>query len=88
MQSFVALVMKTKFPIIILMVSLVEPVFAHGGGLDKCGGHKDRKQGDYHVHDQARYCSCNPRSEDCSAKEERERKPGQSNEPIPSRPKQ
>jgi len=81
--------MKVKFLIIILlMMFLAGPVFAHGGGLDKCGGHKDRKQGGYHVHDQARYCSCNPRSENCSVKGERERKPEQSNEPIPSRPKQ
>jgi hypothetical protein len=80
--------MKVKFLIIILMMILAGPVFAHGGGLDKCGGHKDRKQDDYHVHDQTKYCLCNPQSENCSAKGGRERKPEHSNEPIPSRPKQ
>ena len=26
------------------------PVTAHGGGLDSIGGHRDTKNGDYHVH--------------------------------------
>ncbi|HSW51918.1 MAG TPA: YHYH domain-containing protein [Sulfuricaulis sp.] len=81
--------MKAKFLIIfLLMMFLAGPVFAHGGGLDKCGGHKDRKQGDYHVHDQARYCSCNPRSENCSAKEGGERKPEQKDKSDPQPSKQ
>jgi len=63
------------------MMLFAGPVFAHGGGLDKCGGHKDKKQGGYHVHDQARYCSCNPQSESCSAKGDRERKLEQGNKP-------
>jgi hypothetical protein len=69
--------MKVKFLIFILMMFLAGPVFAHGGGLDKCGGHKDRKQGGYHVHDQTKYCSCYPQSENCTAKDDRESKPEQ-----------
>jgi hypothetical protein len=80
--------MKAKFLIFILMMFLAGPVFAHGGGLDKCGGHKDRKQGGYHVHDQARYCSCNPRSDNCSVKGERERKPEQKDKSGPLSSKQ
>ena len=30
-------------------------VVNHGGGLDKCGGHNDRKRGGYHYH-QGPYC--------------------------------
>lgn len=74
--------MKAKFWIFVLMALLAGPVFAHGGGLDKCGGHRDRKQGGYHVHDQIKYCSCNPQSENCSAKGERERDPEQGNKPV------
>ena len=75
--------MKMHFWIFILMMFFAGPVFAHGGGLDKCGGHKDRKQGGYHVHDQAKYCSCNPQSESCSAKGDRERKPEQKDKSGP-----
>ncbi len=42
--------MKNK--IITAVVLLVLPVLvaAHGGGLDKNGGHNDRKSGGYHCH--------------------------------------
>jgi hypothetical protein len=73
---------KTQSWIFLLMMFFAGPAFAHGGGLDKCGGHKDRKQGGYHVHDQARFCFCNPQSENCSAKGERERNPEQGNKPV------
>ncbi len=75
--------MKVKFLFFIFMIFLAGPVFAHGGGLDKCGGHKDRKQGGYHVHDQAKYCACNPQSRNCTTKEGRERKPEQKDKSIP-----
>ncbi len=39
---------------------------AHSGGTDKCGGHHNRKQGGYHVHNYAKYCACNPDSSECS----------------------
>lgn len=42
---------------------------AHGGGLDKCGGHKDKKRGGYHVHKVAKYCACNPKAAECTAVE-------------------
>lgn len=38
---------------------------AHGGGLDKCGGHKDKKRGGYHVHNMVKWCSCNPSADEC-----------------------
>jgi hypothetical protein len=37
----------------------------HGGGLDKCGGHKDKKRGGYHVHNMAKYCGCYPDAAQC-----------------------
>ncbi|HLB48507.1 MAG TPA: YHYH domain-containing protein [Anaerolineales bacterium] len=74
--------MKMHFWIFILMMFFAGPVFAHGGGLDKCGGHRDKKQGGYHVHDHAKYCACYPQSENCAAKESRERKPEQGNKPV------
>jgi hypothetical protein len=40
---------------------------AHSGGLDKCGGHNDKKKGGYHVHNAAKYCQCNPTAEQCKA---------------------
>lgn len=40
---------------------------AHGGGLDSCGGHNDRKHGGYHVHNHAAYCRCNPSAADCKS---------------------
>lgn len=43
--------------------------FGHGGGVDKCGGHKDKKSGGYHVHNRVRYCACHPKSEECRASE-------------------
>jgi len=39
--------------------------FAHGGGLDSCGGHHDRKRGGYHVHRIANYCACHPEETVC-----------------------
>jgi hypothetical protein len=42
-------------------------VHAHGGGIDKCGGHKDKKKGGYHVHNMAKYCACNPTAAACKA---------------------
>jgi len=49
---------------------------AHGGGLDKCGGHEDRGGGGYHVHDWALFCGCNPKAEECILKQTL--KPGES----------
>ena len=44
--------------------------FSHGGGLDKCGGHKDKKRGGYHVHNVVKYCACNPKAPECAAPQE------------------
>ncbi len=34
----------------LLLVCLATSLFAHGGGLDSQGGHRDRKTGTYHFH--------------------------------------
>ncbi|HLB45953.1 MAG TPA: YHYH domain-containing protein [Anaerolineales bacterium] len=80
--------MKAQIWIFILMMLLAGPVFAHGGGLDKCGGHNDRKRGGYHVHNHAKYCSCYPQSENCVAKDGRESKPEQKDKSAPPPSKQ
>ena len=41
-------------------------VMAHGGGLDRCGGHNDRKRGGYHVHNWTSYCACHPEAAECA----------------------
>jgi micrococcal nuclease len=41
-------------------LTLATSAVAHPGGTDGCGGHRDRAQGDYHVHDQAKACACYP----------------------------
>lgn len=43
-------------------------ILAHGGGLDRCGGHNDRKHGGYHVHNWTTYCGCHPEAAECASK--------------------
>lgn len=52
--------------VIMFLVASTSNVFAHGGGTDRCGGHHNRKQGGYHVHNYAKYCACNPDSSECT----------------------
>ena len=52
-------------------------IFSHGGGLDRCGGHTNRKTGGYHVHNQAAYCVCHPEATGCGGGAEKP-KPAQS----------
>jgi hypothetical protein len=33
-----------------LFLCAVMPAYPHGGGLDACGGHNNRKAGGYHCH--------------------------------------
>lgn len=54
----------------ILAALAAAPAWSHGGGLDSCGGHNDRKHGGYHVHNQPAYCRCNPAASGCAAKAE------------------
>lgn len=49
--------MKYFLPFLILSILAFE-ASAHGGGLDSCGGHNDRKNGGYHVHRQEAYNAC------------------------------
>jgi hypothetical protein len=51
----------------LLLVLVPIDAMAHGGGIDKCGGHKDKKHGGYHVHQQEKWCSCNPEAAQCKA---------------------
>ena len=67
--------MRQKLQLILLVVVLClvfgwtfSKVFAHGGGLDSCGGHNDKKHGGYHVHNMALYCGCHPEAADCAVK--------------------
>lgn len=39
-----------KLILVLLFSFAATNVFAHGGGLDKYGCHKNRKTGDYHCH--------------------------------------
>ncbi len=56
-----ALVRRPKSLSLLLMLVLpIGTVYPHGGGLDQCGGHHDRKQGGYHVHNRRNYCGCYP----------------------------
>ena len=48
--------------------SILTSFLAHGGGLDACGGHNDRKHGGYHVHNWSAYCNCHPDAADCARK--------------------
>jgi len=52
----------------VIFVSAISPLGAHGGGLDSCGGHNDRKNGGYHVHNQTQYCACHPDSSGCGGR--------------------
>jgi hypothetical protein len=51
---------------LVLMFAVASLVWPHGGGVDRCGGHTNRKTGAYHVHNQAAYCVCHPEAEGCS----------------------
>ncbi len=42
--------MKNKIIAAIVLLVLPMLALAHGGGLDKNGGHNDRKNGAYHCH--------------------------------------
>lgn len=47
-------------------------LFAHGGGLNQCGCHFDRKKNECHCHRESANCGC-----DCEAASCREKKPSQ-----------
>jgi len=51
--------------LILLLAVTAARADAHSGGLDRCGGHHDRKRGGYHVHNLARFCGCYPEAESC-----------------------
>jgi len=53
---------------ICILASTLPRVEGHGGGLDKCGGHHDRKNGGYHVHNWGAYCGCHPETAECSSR--------------------
>lgn len=51
--------------ILTMGLCLPSPGQTHGGGLDSCGGHHDRKRGGYHIHRIAQYCACYPEQKVC-----------------------
>lgn len=58
-------------------------VHAHGGGLNRCGCHFNRKTGECHCHRPWRGCGCACQDEDrCKPKPKPEQKPKKS-EPDP-----
>lgn len=50
---------------VIAILFLASETFAHSGRVDSCGGHKNRKSGDYHIHNYSKYCSCYPKAPEC-----------------------
>ena len=54
--------------VLVLIAGSISRVWSHGGGLDSCGGHHDRKNGGYHVHNQTKYCACHPDSSGCGGR--------------------
>jgi hypothetical protein len=56
-------VRKLTATILILVIPIA--ALGHGGGLDKCGGHKNRKEGGYHVHNEKKYCACYAKDPAC-----------------------
>jgi hypothetical protein len=61
-KLLIALVALTAF-----FASSPIAALAHGGGLDRCGGHTNRKTGQYHVHNSALYCACHPDAPGCKS---------------------
>ena len=59
--------LRMLFAVWVLLLSQI--ALAHGGGLDRCGGHHNRKQGGYHIHSVAKYCACYPDKDGCKPKE-------------------
>jgi len=53
---------------VILALMGTQLLRAHGGGLDSCGGHNDRKNGGYHIHNMSAYCGCHPEEAQCVSK--------------------
>jgi hypothetical protein len=51
--------------LVAIVLTVPALAFAHGGGIDKCGGHRDKKRGGYHVHQHAKYCGCHPDAPEC-----------------------
>ena len=47
-----------KIIIAIYTIFVSSLAFSHGGGLDSCGGHNDRQNGDYHVHNYSAADAC------------------------------
>lgn len=66
-MCFLAATARLGIKIVLLGGSIIigGTALAHGGGLDGCGGHNNRKTGGYHVHNMARFCGCHPSDPRC-----------------------
>jgi len=51
---------RTFLLALVFLAAAIDTASAHGGGLDVCGGHHDRKNGTYDVHNWALYRNCHP----------------------------
>lgn len=60
--------MKQPFAVMLALLIVNTYAYAHGGGLDSCGGHHDRKRGGYHVHDWQAYCACHTEDAQCESR--------------------
>ncbi|QMU62758.1 MAG: YHYH domain-containing protein [Gammaproteobacteria bacterium] len=56
--------------IALLIIFTTGEVLAHGGGLNTCGGHNNRKTGNYHVHRMNLHCACHPEQQQCKGSED------------------
>jgi hypothetical protein len=50
-----------KIIYLIVFLLLASNAIAHSGGTNKCGGHNNRKTGDYHVHNWIKHDACYPK---------------------------
>jgi hypothetical protein len=66
--------MRRGLFLLFIQLALVTTALGHGGGLDKCGGHKDKKRGGYHVHNMAKYCGCYPDAAECKKSDQKTEK--------------
>lgn len=71
--------MRKIFIILSFVLTLPVLTFAHGGGTDSCGGHRDRKRGGYHTHNYAKYCACYPNEASCKKEPEQTKESAKSN---------
>lgn len=68
--------MPTRTLVVFVLIGFCVPSlgYTHGGGLDRCASHHDRKRGGYHVHRMWMYCTATPRNKPVRNAERRHRR--------------